>query len=84
MYHFFRQLWLVLGVFKLLEINSNWFSRQICLFVAFFGHSFTITHPPVFTFDRPQISSFSVTFEAGLRKHGWERNVGPKKDVYPP
>ena len=25
-YHFFRQLWLVLGV-KLLEINSNWFSR---------------------------------------------------------
>ena len=27
-YHFFRQLWLVLGV-KLLEINSNWFSRLI-------------------------------------------------------
>ena len=25
-YHFFRQLWLVLGV-KLMEINSNWFSR---------------------------------------------------------
>ena len=25
-YHFFRQLWLVLGV-KLLEINSNWFSK---------------------------------------------------------
>ena len=26
-YHFLRQLWLVLGV-KLLEINSNWFSRH--------------------------------------------------------
>ena len=26
MYHFFRQLWLVLGV-KLMEINSNLFSR---------------------------------------------------------
>ena len=25
-HHFFRQLWLVLGV-KLMEINSNWFSR---------------------------------------------------------
>ena len=25
-YNFFRQLWLVLGV-KLMEINSNWFSR---------------------------------------------------------
>ena len=25
-YHFFRQLWLVLGV-KLMEMNSNWFSR---------------------------------------------------------
>ena len=25
-YHFLRQLWLVLGV-KLMEINSNWFSR---------------------------------------------------------
>ena len=25
-YHFFKQLWLVLGV-KLMEINSNWFSR---------------------------------------------------------
>ena len=25
-YHFFRQLWLVLGV-KLMEINSNLFSR---------------------------------------------------------
>ena len=34
-YHFFRQLWLVLGA-KLMEINSNWFSRyflsQIWLF----------------------------------------------------
>ena len=29
-YHFFRQLWLVLGV-KLTEINSNWFSRCINL-----------------------------------------------------
>ena len=27
-YHFFRQLWLVLGV-KLMEINSNWFSRWL-------------------------------------------------------
>ena len=27
-YHFFRQLWLVLGV-KLMEINSNWFSRYV-------------------------------------------------------
>ena len=27
-YHVFRQLWLVLGV-KLMEINSNWFSRCI-------------------------------------------------------
>ena len=27
-YHFFRQLWLVLGV-KLMEINSNLFSRYI-------------------------------------------------------
>ena len=27
-YHFFRQLWLVLGV-KLMEINSNLFSRKI-------------------------------------------------------
>ena len=27
-YHFFRQLWLVLGI-KLMEINSNWFSRQV-------------------------------------------------------
>ena len=27
-YHFFRQLWLVLGV-KLMEINSNWFSRYL-------------------------------------------------------
>ena len=27
-YHFFRQLWLVLGV-KLMEINSNWFSRNL-------------------------------------------------------
>ena len=26
---FFRQLWLVLGV-KLMEINSNLFSRQVC------------------------------------------------------
>ena len=30
----FRQLWLVLGV-KLLEINSNWFSRWL-FFGAFF------------------------------------------------
>ena len=29
-YHFFRQLWLVLGV-KLMEINSNWFSRHFFL-----------------------------------------------------
>ena len=29
-YHFFRQLWLVLGV-KLMEINSNWFSREFFL-----------------------------------------------------
>ena len=29
-YHFFRQLWLVLGI-KLMEINSNWFSRKKCL-----------------------------------------------------
>ena len=29
-YHFFRQLWLVLGV-KLMEINSNWFSRSFVL-----------------------------------------------------
>ena len=29
LYHFFRQLWLVLGV-KLMEINSNWFSRYGC------------------------------------------------------
>ena len=28
MYHFFRQLWLVLGV-KLMEINSNLFSRVL-------------------------------------------------------
>ena len=27
-YHFFRQLWLVLGV-KLMEINSNLFSRKV-------------------------------------------------------
>ena len=27
-YHFFRQLWLVLGV-KLMEISSNWFSRLL-------------------------------------------------------
>ena len=26
-YHYFRQLWLVFGV-KLMEINSNWFSRM--------------------------------------------------------
>ena len=26
-YHFFRQLWLVLG--ELMEINSNWFSRYV-------------------------------------------------------
>ena len=30
-YHCFRQLWLVLGV-KLMEINSNWFSRLSLLF----------------------------------------------------
>ena len=30
MYHFFRQLWLVLGV-KLMEINSNLFSRDSLL-----------------------------------------------------
>ena len=35
---FFRQLWLVLGV-KLLEINSNWFSRWLFL-VHFFICSF--------------------------------------------
>ena len=29
-YHFFRQLWLVLGV-KLMEIHSNLFSRYICI-----------------------------------------------------
>ena len=28
MYHFFRQLWLALGV-KLMEINSNLFSRWL-------------------------------------------------------
>ena len=39
MYHFFRQLWLVLGV-KLMEINSNWFSRHNWLYVC----SHTIDH----------------------------------------
>ena len=29
-YHFFKQLWLVLGV-KLMEMNSNWFSRETFL-----------------------------------------------------
>ena len=33
MYHSFRQLWLVLGV-KLMEINSNWFSRYIEIYLA--------------------------------------------------
>ena len=36
MYHFFRQLWLVLGV-KLMEINSNWFSRLAYLSLQLFA-----------------------------------------------
>ena len=32
-YHFFRQLWLVLRV-KLMEINSNWFSRKTFLLAS--------------------------------------------------
>ena len=31
-YHFFRQLWLVLGV-KLLEISSNWFFRYMYIYI---------------------------------------------------
>ena len=47
MYHFFRQLWLVLGV-KLMEINSNWFSRWVVFHVAtkHFG-LFIAVGPPV-------------------------------------
>ena len=37
-YHFFWQLWLVLGV-KLMEINSNLFSRLFGLFVVIFSWS---------------------------------------------
>ena len=33
-YHYFRQLWLVSRV-KLMEINSNLFSRQVCFAVSF-------------------------------------------------
>ena len=40
-YPFFRQLWLVLGV-KLMEINSNWFSRY-SLLVSFFQVAFSDT-----------------------------------------
>ena len=35
-YHFSRQLWLVLGV-ELMEINSNLFSRHPFFFTTFFG-----------------------------------------------
>ena len=41
-YHFFRQLWLVLGV-KLMEINSNWFS-QVDYLPTFFGENGHITY----------------------------------------
>ncbi len=48
-YHLFRQLWLVLGV-KLMEINSNWFSRHhhpkchacVVLMFAFEGHYYRL------------------------------------------
>ena len=47
-YHFFGQLWLVLGV-KLMDINSNWFSRIIkysSLLLLEFWNPLTPTNGP--------------------------------------
>ena len=50
MYHFFRQLWLVLWE-KLMEISSNFFSRYIQIHP---GNAIRKFHPPVFPKTLPE------------------------------
>ena len=63
-YHFFRQLWLVLGV-KLMEINSNLFSQVRCELPTF------LVGKLVWFYETPTYRLESVTPEADPRPSTW-------------